>query len=404
MRVLLSAALQPSHFFPLVPTAWALRAAGHDVRVAHQPRLAPFVQAAGLTSAVVGPDTEIDADRRREAQKSQAAVGPAEGTGGEATRPSDAENRHHIRIALSLFADSAEQMTGGLLDLCRDWRPDLIVFEWQSYAAHLVAEVLGIPSVRHQFSGPDFEAGIKGWREMERDSLLALYREYGVDDVRPDGHATVDPCPPVLQVDLPADRTYLPVRFIPYNGSGRLQEWMYRRSQRPRVALTVGSSYLWMTGNLSPVQRFAELLSRMDVDVIAAVPQGGAKLLGDLPDNIRLAENVPLELFLPSCDAIISHGGTGTVGTSLAHGVPQILTPPRAMGDPPFHNAERIVASGAGVQVDVQSDPDERIVDAIETVVQGHAYRTAALGLARSEEERPLPLELVGDLEELARL
>ncbi|WP_181448744.1 nucleotide disphospho-sugar-binding domain-containing protein [Nonomuraea aridisoli] len=399
MRVLLSAVLQPSHFFPLVPLAWALRAAGHEVRVAHQPRLTPFVQAAGLTSVVVGSDTQIDATLRRQAQASQTA-GPRPGTG--ATRPSPAENAFHIRAALSLFADAAGRMADDLIEFGRHWKPDLIVFEWQCYGAHLAAEVLGIPSVRHQFSGPDFEVGIPGWRDMETESLRPLYSKHGLDEVRPDGLLTIDPCPPSLQFDLPATRTYLPMRYVPFNGSGQVQEWMFRRSGKPRIALTVGSSYLWMMGNLSPVRMFIDVLAELDVEIVAAVPQGGTHLVGEVGPDVRVAENVPLELFLPSCDLIIHHGGTGTVGTALTSGIPQIISPPSAMGDPPFHNAERIVAAGAGVQVDVHHDAPEQLRDAVRKVLETPSFLDGARGLVEENRARPLPAELVSRLEDLA--
>ena len=41
---------------PMVPLAWALRAAGHDVRVAVQPSFAATVTSAGLTAVPVGRD------------------------------------------------------------------------------------------------------------------------------------------------------------------------------------------------------------------------------------------------------------------------------------------------------------------------------------------------------------
>lgn len=55
MRVLLVPLAASPHFFVQVPLVWALRAAGHEVRVASQPDLMDTVTAAGLPATPVGP-------------------------------------------------------------------------------------------------------------------------------------------------------------------------------------------------------------------------------------------------------------------------------------------------------------------------------------------------------------
>src|SRR5437763_75827 len=58
MRVLMSSWAWPSHYMPLVPLGWALRAAGHDVRVASQPALARVITDSGLVAVPVGKDLD----------------------------------------------------------------------------------------------------------------------------------------------------------------------------------------------------------------------------------------------------------------------------------------------------------------------------------------------------------
>ncbi|WP_017537048.1 nucleotide disphospho-sugar-binding domain-containing protein [Nocardiopsis halophila] len=407
MRILFGAVLQPSHFYPLVPLAWALRNAGHEVRVAHSPALAPHVRESGLASVVAGSEMRIDPALRSEAKRSQSSW--AEGNGGaasdgqRASRPAPGDQQHHNRVAFSLFRAAAEDMVPDILEYCRHWTPDLVVFDWQCYGAHLAAEVLGIPSVRHQSSGPDYAAGVADWPELEAEALRELYGRYGVDRVDPGGAATVDPCPSVLQYDLPSSRTYLPMRFLPYNGNGDLQEWMVRKEPgRPRIALTVGGAYFWMMGSVDPVQWFGDALADEDLEIIATVPKGSAATLGEAPPGMRVVENLPLEFILPTCDAIINHGGSGTVSSALAFGVPQIISPPAAMGDPPFQNAERLAAAGAGVEVDVHVDPAEKLRTTLSGVLSDPAYRAAARKLSDQIRERPAPADLVAPLEEIA--
>ena len=59
MRVLLTTYPERTHFLAMVPLAWALRTAGHDVRVAVQPKFAPTVTQAGLTAAPVGRNSDL---------------------------------------------------------------------------------------------------------------------------------------------------------------------------------------------------------------------------------------------------------------------------------------------------------------------------------------------------------
>ncbi|MEA2207331.1 MAG: hypothetical protein QOE77_4107, partial [Blastocatellia bacterium] len=54
MRVLVSSWGWRSHFYPLVPLAWALRSAGHEVLVASQPSMTDTIVGAGLPAVALG--------------------------------------------------------------------------------------------------------------------------------------------------------------------------------------------------------------------------------------------------------------------------------------------------------------------------------------------------------------
>jgi UDP:flavonoid glycosyltransferase YjiC (YdhE family) len=60
MRVLLAALGVPQQLYPHVPLAWALRAAGHEVRVAATPALIDSVTTAGLPCVAVGLESVVD--------------------------------------------------------------------------------------------------------------------------------------------------------------------------------------------------------------------------------------------------------------------------------------------------------------------------------------------------------
>ncbi len=66
MRVLFTTFAWPSHYFPMVPLAWACRAAGHEVRMASQPELADLMRRSGLPYVTVGRDVDIVGRHRAE--------------------------------------------------------------------------------------------------------------------------------------------------------------------------------------------------------------------------------------------------------------------------------------------------------------------------------------------------
>src|SRR5882757_8332379 len=65
MRVLFATSPWPTHYFMMVPTAWAFRAAGHDVLVASQPSMSGLIASTGLPAVRVGPDIDLVDIRKR---------------------------------------------------------------------------------------------------------------------------------------------------------------------------------------------------------------------------------------------------------------------------------------------------------------------------------------------------
>ena len=59
MRVLFVTSPEKTIFLSMVPMAWALRTAGHEVRVASRPGFANVITQAGLTAVPAGRDTDL---------------------------------------------------------------------------------------------------------------------------------------------------------------------------------------------------------------------------------------------------------------------------------------------------------------------------------------------------------
>ncbi|MGW0520087.1 nucleotide disphospho-sugar-binding domain-containing protein [Crossiella sp. NPDC003009] len=382
MRVLFASWAWPSHYYPMVPLAWAFRAAGAEVRVASQPGLQATIRASGLPGVSVGTDVDVAGRQRPQLERvSRVRV----------RVPLD-QLRVKITRAFQVFADVAEVMLDDLLRFGRSWRPDLVVYEPTTYAGPLVAAALGVPAVRHTW-GVDYTFRV---RDYEPAVLAPLCDRLGLDGVETLGAATVDVCPPSLQV--PTEYRRLRTRYIPYNGSGRSPAWLSAPPRRPRVCMTWGTSSTRLDQNLFLGGQVVKAIADLDAEVVLAVTPADHALLRPVPDGLRVAESLPLHLLAPSCDLVIHQGGLGTTLTTASAGVPQLVIP--QLHDQGL-NATQLAGAGAGAVVYGDEATPELIREQALRVLGNPGYRVAAQTLAEEISRQPAPHETVSALREL---
>ncbi|MFY1699385.1 MULTISPECIES: nucleotide disphospho-sugar-binding domain-containing protein [unclassified Solwaraspora] len=382
MRVLFASWAGGGHFAPLVPTGWALRAAGHEVLVACHPTETGPVVRAGLPALPIGPPVDMFALLRQQRRERLRRPRPAPVAG---------------RLDFTGMVATAEVVAGLLADellrFCRGWRPDLVVYEPAALVGPLVATVLGIPAVR-QLWCCDFTSPVNGF---PRRITGPLAQRYGIDGVDPAGDRTLDPCPPELQIsdDLPR----MPVRYLPFNGPARMPDWLTAPARRPRVCLTWGTSlHALDPDRMRHVPAILRALGALDAELVVAVPDSQRDLFAPVPATVRMIGRIPLDLLLPSCDLLVHQGGGGTMMTAAAHGVPQVAVP--SLPDQTF-NAERLAGTGAGRWVGGGEQVDATEVAALAAeVLADPSYARAATGLAARIAVRPAPAAVVADLEQ----
>ncbi|ANZ14691.1 glycosyl transferase [Streptomyces noursei ATCC 11455] len=390
MRVLLITSPSATHFLPMVPLAWALRAAGHDVLVAGQPDVLDAVAGAGLNAVPTGRRAGID-DAMREL-----LFRPG-------LRPFECVGRWTPEM-LAAFPPVWQRHSADVLprylDLARAHRPDLIVCDVMEFNAPVVGAQLGIPVVRHRYGVDPLLGGVG---PAARAALRSLHEELGLAEL-PEPTAVIDPCPADLQ--LPGVAPGLAMRYVPYNGNGVLPDWLRaeRRAGAPprRVLVSLGSHTLALNG--VPLLR-GILAAAGDgssgVEVLATVPEAYRAELGPVPDTVRLIDPLPLHLIAGDCAAVVHHGGAGTGMTVAGLGVPQLVLPQFA---DTFAFAERLAAVGAGVAVDtVEQQNDPRFLrKALGTLLGEPSYGHAAERLRHTMEAMPPPAALVPELARIA--
>ncbi|MFJ9520145.1 nucleotide disphospho-sugar-binding domain-containing protein [Kitasatospora sp. NPDC101801] len=365
MRVLFTTAAWPSHYMFMAPLAWAFRAAGHEVRVAAQPHVVETVLASGLTVVPVGPDLDFAALHRRFVAETDPAL----------YRTRDA--------IITIFHRVAEMMAPDLVAHAEAWRPDLIVRDPVAFAASVAGQVVGAPVVRHAW-GPDLYGTDPGkWlahHVLER--LGPTYALYGVEAPGTFDRFAVDPTPPALRIDAPGRS--VPMAYVPYNGPGVVPSWVLEPPDRPRVCITWGTFTSTATDQpeMFLVPKILDALAELDVEPVLAVTAAERALLGGHRPGVRIVQDLPIHTVLPSCSAVVHHGGATTVLSAARFGVPQ-LTMPHLFEQ--RLNSDLLEAAGAGVQLTAGQAGVPAIRAAVADLIRPDAPQAAASRALREQ-------------------
>jgi UDP:flavonoid glycosyltransferase YjiC (YdhE family) len=166
----------------------------------------------------------------------------------------------------------------------------------------------------------------------------------------------------------------------------------------PTVYVTLGTTFADTPGLLDTV---LDGVTTLDVNVIATVgrPNDAVELAARHPE-VRVAEFVSQSLILPHCDAVVAHGGYGSLMGALTQGLPVVSIPVGAADNVP--NALRLASLGAGVAVLQPDRSPQRVADALREVLDQPSYREAAHQIADDIASLPPPEYSATLLEELA--
>lgn len=416
MRILIAVAPLTAHLYPSIPLAWALQSAGHEVRVASNTGLVEQITAAGLTAVGIGERTAPPAPiTDEELDRFSDALGFPPGSDSDqlwrATRyyMVAANKRYHPD------EEGRQELVDNLVDAARNWRPDLVIWDPACPAGSVAARESGAASARLMW-GPDY----LGWlrrRLVERmadpasgvsadtDPLAAVlapvFGRYG-HDFSEDmlfGDFTVDPMP--TQLPGPAGLRRIPMRWVPYTGAGPVPQWLSQPPARPRVCLSLGVTGRTVhEGPDARVMAAFEAVAGMDIEVVATV---NADQLGEgarVPDNVRILDYVPLTQVMPTCAAVIHHGGFGTFFAAAAQRVPQMII--REELGSALNSTRYLEARGAGVVLPSEGLTAAQVHDGLSRMLTEPAFQRGAAAVYADMTAAPGPGELVPVLERLA--
>lgn len=422
MRVLFVANPEKAHLLAMVPLAWALRAAGHEVCLASQPRFADVITQAGLTAVPVGRDVDLWSLIPRHDYCRDWTWQPQYGMGEHvpydvAESPERATWDHMVAGYLhSLFVwhkPACFPMIGGLVAFARHWQPDLVLWEPLAFAGPIAALACGAAHARLLWSVDVFGETRSAYLRLLRDRapgedrtdhlgewLGGYARKHGGEftEAMITGQFTVDQLPASLRMTAEGLR-YVPLRYVPYGGAAAVPAWLQRPPERPRVALTMGVSLTDHGAGLAVgVQSVLDGLADLDVEVVATIAESEQQKLHRVPDNARIVGYAPLDALAPTCAAVITHGGFGTLLTAALHGVPQLHA--AWDFDAPLL-AGRAAAQGGALAIRADQATGAAVREGVLRLLTEPRFRERAAALRDELHAMPSPHRLVGELEDL---
>ena len=365
MEILFSTFPAPGHLLPLLPLADAAAAAGHGTAVMTGPDLAHFVAPHPLLA--IEP--------------------PLEGLVAELT------GRGISLLEEGPGAGAVELFAGVRIDLCLDqaleraaaFAPDLVVSDEVDVVGSAVAASLGVPWVTHAVTSP-FPVEFR--RALEARAAAAVAGRCAV------------PGPAVAHLDLfPAElleprEASGPRRLVirpvanTHGGSGAGVDL---GGQRPRALVTVGTSVAPFFPHALGAMVASTAAQGLDVVATAGAEELPDGLDRDLLDRVHLVGFTPLAQVLPEVDVVVTAGGTGTLLSAAAAGVPVVICP--FIADQRW-NGEHAAAAGLAVVVDDPAD----VGPAARRVLDDPGYRRAAQRVSASIATMPGPGEALEHL------
>ncbi len=386
LRILFTTQPGAGHLHPLIRVARGLADRGHDVAVGAAASFHGAIEALGLRPLVAGLDWSTREMGQTFPDAARIPSGPA---------------RYAWARATVFAGATARAMAPDVAAIAERWPPDLVVREAAEYGGALGAELLGIP---HAVIRSDTGSSSYSERHHVAASLEETRAALGLppdrDGSTPFRYLHLSFAPEGLDelpaIAAPTSHRFRPVGWEPVDDSA-VPAWLDDLlPERPTVYATLGTAFNTQDGLFDAI---IEAFVDEPVNLVLTVghEQDPARFSADRP-GVVVKRWIPQGQVLAHCDAVITHGGFGTVSAALAHRRPLVLLPISA--DQPM-NAARVASLGAGRVLDADHRSAAAIREVTGTVLHDPQYRRAAADVANRSMDRE---DLAAALDRLERL
>jgi MGT family glycosyltransferase len=283
-----------------------------------------------------------------------------------------------------------------LLEIIDDFRPDVIVRESWEFASTIAAELRGVPLTRVGLGLASLEEGtvqLAAGAVDEARRGAGLAGDPAGDKLREAFYFTLMP-EPMEDTSERIAPTIHRFRTDSVGATAPLPDW-WGGSDDPLVYLTLGSVAAGAHLPYFPAlyRAAAQALASLPIRVLVTIGEDRDPAeLEPNPANVHVERWVAQEAVLPHADAIVCHGGYGSMLGALSHGVPLVVLP-LFSGDQ-WANAAAVGRAGAGVALDAEQTrpvlepPGPETVDelprAVRRVLEEEAFGATAGRMAES--------------------
>ena len=376
MRVLISTTSGVGHIFPVLPLALELQRQGHSVIWATAQESCSLVEGKGIAASPAGL-TSTERARRFSANNPDALAVPP-------------RQRRAISFSGLMAATAGPVMMEALIPLVDQFKPDLVVHETSELAAPPIARSKSVPCVTVAFSGelpqPVLAAGVIAAAPLWSRLGLEAPPDLGMYD-----GAYLHPFAPALGQRPLGERIH-DMKPVSVDGhSKECPDWLQSLgTKRPLIYATYGTE----VGSGAPWEAIIGGLAVMDVDSVVTVGRGVNResllaMVADLsPGRIMIEHYIPQAMLMERSDAVLSHGGAGTMLAAAVAGVPQIVIPSFA---DQFDNSDAFVGAGVALAIEDGELSSHKIADQLHRLLEDTIFRNAAGVLSRAFSEMSSP-------------
>ncbi len=303
--------------------------------------------------------------------------------------------------------EAAALATEQLREVLREWQPDVIVGDVLTLASALTAELCDLPFVTFvphfwHATGDDAVPFGSGWAPAESRLAKRIFKrmhrferaglEYGRDELnetrRAVGLPTVDRFHGALSRELVLVGTFPqlepPREWPPHVKVVGPVMWepkpdLIELPSGPEPLVVVAPSTAQDLDH-TMLRSAVEGLRDLPMRVIAA--KNGREPVAPLEPgaNTTVVDWAPYSQLFPLADAVVCHGGHGTIMRALTSAAPVVVVP--ASGDQ-YENAARVRWAKVGVSVPNRFISSRTIAAAVEKLLSEPAYKSRAAELAR---------------------
>jgi UDP:flavonoid glycosyltransferase YjiC (YdhE family) len=358
MRVIYSTRPYLGHFHPFVPLGRELRKRGHFVATASGPQLIPAVETAGFQWLPAG------------------------------LHPSDAAEQLQTDD-VDYGIDIVRAKVNDLLEAIMTWyRPDLVIREPTDLAAAIATEVSGTPCVT---LGVSHFIPAQSWQFLAADALRDLREEYRLAPDPDLGFLYrglyLDIVPPSWErFEGPSPAGLWSVGYRAWDGEADIELPPDLAGLDPagtNVLITLGTVY---NDHPELLDLLVEAFEGDDDITLICTTGAGRPAPAATSPNLHVVDYLPHSAVLPSCKALLCHGGFNTVMGALSLGVPVVCVP---LGADQYYNAHLCEERGVGIALARDNLTPEAVRDAVGRVLEDPSYLTAATRMRN--EIRSLP-------------